>query len=207
MATSWRSVKECNFGDASCATSKPGCVLPEYTGSYREPYGTDLTAASRSSASGKLLTTTSLIATRGCHNRCGFCYLATDGLRMPYQMRQRRSKSPASSLEDGQPYGGFHRQQPRLQTGRPAGAAAARSAPSNGFGAPRSPSTSPMIPSLIREMALAGCTGVFIGFEIARKREHHRSTQEKPAHRRLRQTSGGAPRQRHPGKREFRPGV
>ena len=33
------------------------------------------------------LTTTSLIATRGCHNRCGFCYLATDGLRMPYRMR------------------------------------------------------------------------------------------------------------------------
>src|SRR5947207_3119033 len=32
------------------------------------------------------LTTTSVIATRGCHNRCGFCYLATDGLRMPYQM-------------------------------------------------------------------------------------------------------------------------
>src|ERR1700752_411707 len=32
------------------------------------------------------LTTTSLIATRGCHNRCGFCYLATDGLRLPYPM-------------------------------------------------------------------------------------------------------------------------
>ena len=31
------------------------------------------------------LTTTSLIATRGCHNRCGFCYLATEGLRMPYR--------------------------------------------------------------------------------------------------------------------------
>ena len=26
----------------------------------------------------------SLIATRGCHNRCGFCYLATEGLHMPY---------------------------------------------------------------------------------------------------------------------------
>ena len=33
------------------------------------------------------VTTSSLIATRGCHNRCGFCYLATDGLRMPYRMR------------------------------------------------------------------------------------------------------------------------
>ena len=42
------------------------------------------------------LTTTSLIATRGCHNRCGFCYLATEGLRMPYRMRDRR-RSPRSS--------------------------------------------------------------------------------------------------------------
>jgi radical SAM superfamily enzyme YgiQ (UPF0313 family) len=33
------------------------------------------------------LTSTSPIATRGCHNRCGFCYLATEGLRMPYRMR------------------------------------------------------------------------------------------------------------------------
>jgi radical SAM superfamily enzyme YgiQ (UPF0313 family) len=27
------------------------------------------------------------MATRGCSNRCGFCYLATQGLRMPYQMK------------------------------------------------------------------------------------------------------------------------
>ena len=36
------------------------------------------------------LTTSSLIATRGCHNRCGFCYLATDGLRMPYRHARSR---------------------------------------------------------------------------------------------------------------------
>src|SRR5579871_3196626 len=52
------------------------------------------------------LTTTSLIATRGCHNRCGFCYLATDGLRMPYRMRD-----PAQVVDefkaDGQPYAVF----------------------------------------------------------------------------------------------------
>ena len=33
------------------------------------------------------LTTASVVATRGCHNRCGFCYLSTDGLHMPYQCR------------------------------------------------------------------------------------------------------------------------
>jgi hypothetical protein len=35
------------------------------------------------------LTTTSLIATRGCHNRCGFCYLATEGMDMPYPRARR----------------------------------------------------------------------------------------------------------------------
>ena len=52
------------------------------------------------------LTTTSLIATRGCHNRCGFCYLATDGLRMPYRMRDP-SQVAAEFEADGQPYGVF----------------------------------------------------------------------------------------------------
>ena len=33
------------------------------------------------------LLTASLIATRGCSNRCGFCYLSTTGLKMPCQMR------------------------------------------------------------------------------------------------------------------------
>src|SRR5579862_1332397 len=49
------------------------------------------------------LTTTSIIATRGCHNRCGFCYLATDGLHMPYRMRAVEQVA-AEIAADGQPY-------------------------------------------------------------------------------------------------------
>ena len=52
------------------------------------------------------LTTTSLIATRGCHNRCGFCYLATDGLHMPYQMRDVEQVVDEFAA-DGQPYAVF----------------------------------------------------------------------------------------------------
>ena len=52
------------------------------------------------------LTTTSLIATRGCHNRCGFCYLATEGLRMPYRMKDP-AQIAAEFLEDDQPYAVF----------------------------------------------------------------------------------------------------
>ena len=49
------------------------------------------------------LTTTSLIATRGCHNRCGFCYLSTEGLRMPYRVRDPE-QVVAEFAADGQPY-------------------------------------------------------------------------------------------------------
>ncbi|HZC25193.1 MAG TPA: hypothetical protein VE866_17790, partial [Candidatus Binatia bacterium] len=52
------------------------------------------------------LTTTSLIATRGCHNRCGFCYLATDGLRMPYRMRHPQQVADEFKADD-QPYAVF----------------------------------------------------------------------------------------------------
>jgi radical SAM superfamily enzyme YgiQ (UPF0313 family) len=47
---------------------------------------------------------TSLIATRGCHNRCGFCYLSTDGLRMPY-LTCDVQQVVEEFRQDGQPYG------------------------------------------------------------------------------------------------------
>ena len=52
------------------------------------------------------LTTSSLIATRGCHNRCGFCYLATDGLHQPYQTRDVE-QVVSEFLADDQPYAVF----------------------------------------------------------------------------------------------------
>jgi radical SAM superfamily enzyme YgiQ (UPF0313 family) len=109
------------------------------------------------------LTTTSLIATRGCHNRCGFCYLATDGLRMPYRMREPRQVA-AEFVADGQPYGvfvdnnlGSHREYLRALC------AALRPLEKIWSAAVTIDVTDD--PSLIREMALAGCTGVFVGLE------------------------------------------
>ncbi|HVR37099.1 MAG TPA: hypothetical protein VMS21_14750, partial [Methylomirabilota bacterium] len=52
------------------------------------------------------LTTTSLIATRGCHNRCEFCYLSTEGLHMPYRVRDPEDVRRQFE-EDGQPYAVF----------------------------------------------------------------------------------------------------
>ncbi len=60
-----------------------------YEATYDRPYTLDPPPRRDLLARRNYLTTTSLIATRGCHNRCGFCYLATDGLRMSSASRTR----------------------------------------------------------------------------------------------------------------------
>lgn len=109
------------------------------------------------------LTTASLIATRGCHNRCDFCYLATEGLKMPYRMREP-SQVAAEWQESDEPYAVFidnnlgskpEYLRSLCQAIRPLekiwSAAVTLDITDH--------------PSVVREMALAGCTGVFIGFE------------------------------------------
>ena len=140
-----------------------GRLLPRYAADYANDYRDDPAPRRAILPRKSFLTTTSLIATRGCHNRCGFCYLATDGLRMPYRMR-----APAQIAEefaaDGQPYAVFVDNnlgsrpdylRVLCQALRPLEkiwSAAVSIDVTND-------------PGLIREMALAGCTGVFVGFE------------------------------------------
>ncbi len=109
------------------------------------------------------LTTTSLIATRGCHNRCGFCYLATDGLRMPYRMRDPRQIA-AEFEADGQPYAVFV---DNNLGSRPdyLRALCRELRPLDKIWSAAVTLDVTDDPGLIREMALAGCTGVFIGLE------------------------------------------
>ncbi|MGD0815872.1 MAG: hypothetical protein ABSA83_19945 [Verrucomicrobiota bacterium] len=109
------------------------------------------------------LTTASLIATRGCHNRCSFCFLATDGLRMPYRVRDV-NQVVCEFQRSGEPYAVFidnnlgsrpeylRRLCQALRPLEKIWSAAVTLDVSDD-------------PSLVREMALAGCTGVFIGFE------------------------------------------
>src|SRR5690349_1938010 len=82
---------------------RQGKAKPRYQGSYLTPYR-DQPAPDRAILPRRsFLTTTSLIATRGCHNRCGFCYLSTDGLTMPYHMLEP-DQVVRQIEEDGQPY-------------------------------------------------------------------------------------------------------
>ena len=67
-----------------------GQLKPRYDGNYRVPYRNDPAPRRDLLPRGQFLTTSSLIATRGCHSRCDFCYLSTDGLQMPYHLRDAK---------------------------------------------------------------------------------------------------------------------
>ena len=106
MRTPWRSAKACSSGRGSCATSRPERLQPRLRGHLRERLSRRSAAAASILPRRSFLTTTSLIATRGCHNRCGFCYLATDGLHMPYRMRDAQQVVDEFQADD-QPYAVF----------------------------------------------------------------------------------------------------
>lgn len=138
-------------------------LAPIYRATYENPYREDPPPRRDLLPRGSFLTTTSLIATRGCHNRCGFCYLSTDGLRMPYRVRD--PEQVAAEFEaDGQPYAVFvdnnlgSKPEYLRQLCRTL-------APLEKIWSAAVTLDVTDDPTLIREMALAGCTGVFIGFE------------------------------------------
>ncbi|GAK55235.1 radical SAM domain protein [Candidatus Vecturithrix granuli] len=126
------------------------------------------------------LTTTSLIATRGCKNRCTFCYLATSKIRMPYRCRRVRQVALEFVMDD-QPYAVFTDNnlgsdpeylRQLCQALRPLekiwSAAVSLDVTDD--------------PSLVREMALAGCTGVFVGFEtLSNENLHETNKKNTPA--------------------------
>jgi radical SAM superfamily enzyme YgiQ (UPF0313 family) len=140
-----------------------GSLRPVYRGSYRRPYRDDPAPRRDLLPRRGFLTTTSLIATRGCHNRCGFCYLATDGLSMPYQVRDVE-QVVAEFRADGQPYGVFV---DNNLGSRPEYLRALCDAlrPLEVIWSAAVSIDVTDDPSLVRAMALGGCTGVFVGFE------------------------------------------
>jgi radical SAM superfamily enzyme YgiQ (UPF0313 family) len=140
-----------------------GTLRPVYQADFRRPYREDPPPARVILPRDGFLTTTSLIATRGCHNRCGFCYLSTEGLHMPYLVRDVEQVA-AEFQQDDQPYAVFidnnlgskpeylRRLCRALRPLERIWSAAVTIDVTDD-------------PTLVREMALAGCTGVFVGLE------------------------------------------
>ena len=140
-----------------------GCLKKSYVVDFRQSYNLEPTPQRELLPRESFLTTLSLIATRGCHNRCGFCYMSTQGLKMPYQMRDPEHIA-AEFRQSDEPYGVFTDNnlgsnkdylrklcQELRKVDKIWSAAVTIDVTDD--------------PSLVREMALAGCTGVFIGLE------------------------------------------
>lgn len=140
-----------------------GNLQPRYDGSFRGAYREEPPPRRDLLPRGLFLTPTSLNATRGCHNRCEFCYLATEGLDVPYRVLDPE-QVVAQVLEGGEPYVVF--------TDNNLGSKPAHLRAVCRALAPHERIWSAAVtldvtddPSLVRDMALSGCTAVFIGFE------------------------------------------
>lgn len=140
-----------------------GRLQPVYRGSYRRPYREDPPPRRELLPRDSFLTTTSLIATRGCHNRCGFCYLATEGLHIPYLVRDVAQVADEFAA-DGQPYAVFVDNNLGSRPDYLRALCRALRPLEKIWSAAVSIDVTDD-PLLVREMALAGCTGVFVGFE------------------------------------------
>lgn len=145
------------------ADIESGTLQPRYEADYSRPYKLDPPARRAILPRDAFLTTTSVIATRGCHNRCGFCYLSTDGLHMPYRMRAVE-QVVEEIIADAQPYTVF------IDNNLGSRPAYLRElcAALEPLGIIWSAAVTIDVtddPSLVRDMARSGCTGVFVGFE------------------------------------------
>jgi radical SAM superfamily enzyme YgiQ (UPF0313 family) len=145
-----------------------GALRPRYEGSYRRPYDEEPAPRRTLLPRRDFLTTTSVIATRGCHSRCGFCYLSTQGLHMPYQLRDPE-RVAAEILEDGQPYAVFIDNNLGSRPEALSSLCQALRTIDRIWSAAVSIDITDH-PDVVRQMALAGCTGVFVGFESLQPR-------------------------------------
>src|SRR3954468_4768097 len=140
-----------------------GTLQRRYEADFSRPYSLDPAPRRSILPRESFLTTSSVIATRGCHNRCGFCYLSTDGLHMPYRLREVQQVTDEIAA-DGQPYVVFI---DNNLGSRPTYLRTLCEAlkPLEIIWSAAVTIDVTDDPSLVREMALAGCTGVFVGFE------------------------------------------
>jgi len=143
--------------------AESGTLRSRYHGSYCAPFRDDPAPRRTLVPRGSFLTATSMIATRGCRNRCTFCYLATQGLRIPYQVRD--VEQVAGDLRHGRhPYGVFIDN----NLGSSPAYLRALCRALRPLGKIWSAAVSVELTddaALVREMADSGCVGVFIGFE------------------------------------------
>ncbi len=145
------------------ADAQAGRLEPVYRAGFAAPYRDAPPPRRDLVPHASFLTTASLMATRGCHNRCDFCYLSTRGVRMPWSVKEPDTVV-AEWLATGEPYAVF------LDNNLGSDPEHLKSlcralAPLDRIWSAAVSIDVTDDPRLVREMALAGCTGVFVGFE------------------------------------------
>jgi radical SAM superfamily enzyme YgiQ (UPF0313 family) len=145
------------------ADAERGGLEPVYRAGFRAPYRDAPPPRRDLVPRASFLTTASLMATRGCHNRCDYCYLSTRGVRVPWSV-----KEPAQVVDEwlatGEPYAVF------LDNNLGSDPEHLRRlcralAPLERIWSAAVTIDVTDDPRLVREMAHAGCTGVFVGLE------------------------------------------
>lgn len=145
------------------ADAERGALEPVYRADFTAPYRASPAPRRDLVPRDAFLTTASLMATRGCHNRCGFCWLSTAGVKVPWSVRDPEDVV-AEWLATDQAYAVF------LDNNLGSDPAHLRRLCRALRPLERIWSAAVSIdvtddPLLVKEMALAGCTGVFVGFE------------------------------------------
>jgi radical SAM superfamily enzyme YgiQ (UPF0313 family) len=145
-----------------------GTLQPVYRGDFRRPYREDPMPRREILDRDSYLTTGGMISTRGCQNRCGFCYLSTRGLQMPCMLRDIE-QVVAEVREAKQSYVVF--MDNNLGSNRQYLRSLCRALrPLDIIWSAAVSIDMTDDPDPVREMALAGCTGVFVGFESLENR-------------------------------------
>lgn len=143
--------------------AEQGKLQKQYVGDYRRSFRESPPPRRDILNSNDYLTKASLIASRGCHNRCDFCYLSTQGFQQPYQ-----SRDVAKVVEEfiflDEPYGVFIDNNLGANKNYLRELCRVLRPVEKIWSAAVSLDTADD-PALVEEMAAAGCTGVFIGFE------------------------------------------
>jgi radical SAM superfamily enzyme YgiQ (UPF0313 family) len=145
------------------AAIEAGTLAPVYYGHYRRLYREQPQPRRELLTRGHYLTTASVMATRGCHNRCDFCYLSTRGVEVAPQVLDRRQVADVARAA-GSPYLVFLDNNLGTQRVYLRQLCEALRRERIIWSAAISLDVTDDA-RLVREMALAGCTGVFVGFE------------------------------------------
>jgi radical SAM superfamily enzyme YgiQ (UPF0313 family) len=140
-----------------------GRLKARYCGSYRLPFRDEPAPRRDLLPRRRFLTSSSVVASRGCHNRCDFCQMSTEGLQMPYMMRD--AEQIVEELRaDSQPYAVFVDNNLGAKPDRLRELCRAIEPLRKIWSAAVTIDVADD-PDLVRDMSRAGCVGVFVGFE------------------------------------------